>query len=160
MYLLTVPRLCYFCGSFLVFVFCVGLVFLSGHCSLVVTCWERADLLAFLCVMFYCVFVTFPCNVLERVWCLIVLIPGLEVIKLEYSLKLKIKHNDLLLAYTCPLAGNCHRVTYILFTPYPILFLYPIDIPLSYLTISYQYSNILYLPLLRFCPYIPFARKR
>ena len=33
----------------------------------------------------------------------------------------------------------CHRVTYILFTPYPILFLYPIDIPLSYLTISYPY---------------------
>ena len=26
--------------------------FLSVHCSLVVTCWERADLLALLCVMF------------------------------------------------------------------------------------------------------------
>ena len=34
------------------------------HCSLVVTCWERANLLALLCVIFTCVFVTFPCGVL------------------------------------------------------------------------------------------------
>ena len=32
--------------------------------------------------------------------------PGLEVIKLEYRLKLKIKHNDWLLADTCPQAAN------------------------------------------------------
>ena len=32
--------------------------------------------------------------------------PGLEVIKLEYSLKLKIKCNDMLLADTCPQAAN------------------------------------------------------
>ena len=32
--------------------------------------------------------------------------PGLEVIKLEYSLKLKIKHIDWLLADTCPQAAN------------------------------------------------------
>ena len=32
--------------------------------------------------------------------------PGLEVIKLEYSLKLKIKHSDWLLADTCPQAAN------------------------------------------------------
>ena len=32
--------------------------------------------------------------------------PGLEVIKLEYSLRLKIKCNDLLFADTCPLAAN------------------------------------------------------
>ena len=32
--------------------------------------------------------------------------PGLEVIKLEYSLRLKIKHNDLLLADTCLQAAN------------------------------------------------------
>ena len=31
---------------------------------------------------------------------------GLDVIKLEYSLKLKIKHNDWLLADTCPQAAN------------------------------------------------------
>ena len=32
--------------------------------------------------------------------------PGLEVIKREYSLKLKIKRNDWLLADTCPQAAN------------------------------------------------------
>ena len=52
-------------------------VYLSAHCSLVVTCWKRADLLALLYVMIYCVFVTFPCGVLGQVWCLIVLIPDL-----------------------------------------------------------------------------------
>ena len=39
--------------------------------SLVVTCWERTDLLAFLCVMFSCFFV------LGQVWYLIVSIPDL-----------------------------------------------------------------------------------
>ena len=57
------------------FVFRVCRVFLSVRCSLVVTCWERADLLALLCVMFYCVFVASPCGVLDQVWCLIVSIP-------------------------------------------------------------------------------------
>ena len=51
--------------------------FLSVYCNLVVTCWERAKLLAFLCVMFYCVFVTFLCGVLGQVWYLIVSIPDL-----------------------------------------------------------------------------------
>ena len=36
--------------------------FLSVDWSLVVTCWERADHLAVLYVMFSCVFVTFPCD--------------------------------------------------------------------------------------------------
>ena len=47
---------------------------LSVHCSLVVTCWERADLLALVCD---CVFVTFPCSILGQVWYLIVSIPDL-----------------------------------------------------------------------------------
>ena len=51
--LLTVPRRCLFCGSFLLFMFLVCQVFLSVHCSLVVTCWEMAVLLALLYVMFY-----------------------------------------------------------------------------------------------------------
>ena len=42
-----------------------------------VTCWERADLLALLYVMFYCVFITFPNGVLGQVWCLTVSIPDL-----------------------------------------------------------------------------------
>ena len=44
--------------------------------SLVVTCWEMAYLLAHLCVILYCGFVTFPCGVLGQVY-LIVLIPDL-----------------------------------------------------------------------------------
>ena len=61
-FLLTVPRRCFFCGSFLLFMFCVCHAFLSVRCGLVVTCWKRANLLALLCVMFYC-FCHFP------VWC-------------------------------------------------------------------------------------------
>ena len=37
----------------------------------------RANLLTLLCVMFYCVFVTFPCGVLGQVWYLIVSISDL-----------------------------------------------------------------------------------
>ena len=87
-------------------------------------------------VMFNCLFVTFPCDSLAQVWYLIVLIRDLcplsyleksihsrltfimlnstdhatpiclEVIKLEYSLRLKIKRNDWLLADTCPQSAN------------------------------------------------------
>ena len=45
---------------FLLFVFHVCHAVSSVPCSLVVTWWERADLLALLFVMFSCVFVTFP----------------------------------------------------------------------------------------------------
>ena len=37
---------------------------------------------------------------------LLVLHSGLEVIKLEYNFRLKINHNDWLLADTCPPAAN------------------------------------------------------
>ena len=60
-------------------------VFLSVHCSLVVTCWERAGLLALLCVMFYCVFVTFPCCGLGQVCCLIVLMPDICLLSYFYT---------------------------------------------------------------------------
>ena len=50
---------------------------LSFHCSLLVTCRERANQLAFLYVMFSSVFVTFPCGVLGQVWYLVVSIPDL-----------------------------------------------------------------------------------
>ena len=46
LFLLTVPRRCFFCGSFLLFMFRVCHAFLSDHCSLVITCWDRANLLA------------------------------------------------------------------------------------------------------------------
>ena len=38
--------------------------------------------------------------------CGIVVYPGLEVIKLEFILRLKIKRNDWLFADTCPQAAN------------------------------------------------------
>ena len=67
----------FFCGSFLLFKFHVCRAYLSVHCSFVFTCWERANLLALLCVMFNCVFVTFPCGVLGQVSYLVVCIPDL-----------------------------------------------------------------------------------
>ena len=47
-FLLTVQRRCFFCRSFLSVMLHVGVccAMVSVPCSLVVTCWERADLLA------------------------------------------------------------------------------------------------------------------
>ena len=56
---------------------CLCHTLLSVSCSLVVTCWERADLFAILCVMLSCVFVTFPYGVLGQMWYLIVSIPDI-----------------------------------------------------------------------------------
>ena len=53
---------------------CLVCVMLS---SLVVTCWERADLLALVCDVYNCIFVTFPCGILGQVWYLIESIPDL-----------------------------------------------------------------------------------
>ena len=64
-FVLTVIRWCFYC------VFLCHIV-LSVPSSLVVACWERAGLLALLCVMFYCDFVTFQYGVLSQVWYLIV----------------------------------------------------------------------------------------
>ena len=50
--------------------------FTSVHRCLVVTSWERADLLALICDV-YCGFVTFQCGILGQVWYLIVSIPDL-----------------------------------------------------------------------------------
>ena len=58
------------------FVFFVSCAFLSVRCSLVVDCWERADLLALFCDA-CCVFVTFPCGIQGQVWYLIVYFPYL-----------------------------------------------------------------------------------
>ena len=49
---------------------------------LVITCWEGAELLALLCVMFSRVFVAFPNGVLNQVWYLIVSI--LDLCSLPY----------------------------------------------------------------------------
>ena len=50
---------------------CVYHAFASVFCCLVVTCWERADLLALVCDV-YCVVVTFPCGILGQVWYLLI----------------------------------------------------------------------------------------
>ena len=85
MFILTVLRWSLFCGSFLLFAFRVCRAFLSVHCSLVGNCWERADLLALLCVMFYCVFGTFPCGVLDQVCYLNVSIPDICILSYFYT---------------------------------------------------------------------------
>ena len=49
--------------TFLLFILRVCNPFLSVHCSLVVTCWERDNLLTLLYVIFSCVLFYFP------MWC-------------------------------------------------------------------------------------------
>ena len=55
---------------------CVSHAFASIHWCLVVTCWERADLLALVGDDYY-IFVTYPCGILGQVWYLIVSFPDL-----------------------------------------------------------------------------------
>ena len=62
--------------SFVFFVSCVSHAFTYVHCCLVVTCWERTDLLALVGDV-YCNCVTFPCDILGQVWYLIVSFPDL-----------------------------------------------------------------------------------
>ena len=59
---------------FVVYVLCLSCCHVC-HCSIVATCWEKANLLALLYVMFSCVYVTFPSGVMGQVWYLIVSIP-------------------------------------------------------------------------------------
>ena len=66
----------------MLFMACVCDAFASVHCCLVVTCWERADLLALVCDVYF-VFVTSPCGILGQVWYLIVSFP--DLCHLSYS---------------------------------------------------------------------------
>ena len=56
---LTVRRRYIFCRSFVLLLSCVYHAFASVHCCLVVTCWERADLMALVCGLKLC-FCWFP----------------------------------------------------------------------------------------------------
>ena len=58
------------------FMYCACHAFASVYCCLVVYCWERADLMAFVCDV-YCVFATFPFGILSQVWYLILSFPDL-----------------------------------------------------------------------------------
>ena len=64
-----------------VFVSCVSHAFASVHCCLVVTRWERADLLLLVGDV-NCIFVNFPYGILGQVWYLIVWFP--DVCRLSY----------------------------------------------------------------------------
>ena len=52
------PRRCFFWGSFLSFMFhiCLCYAVLSVRCNIVITYWERADLLNLLFVLFACIY--------------------------------------------------------------------------------------------------------
>ena len=64
------------------FVYCVSHAFAAVHCFLVVTCWERADLLA----LVGDVYVFLLLGILGKVWCLIVSFPDLcRFLTLTYS---------------------------------------------------------------------------
>ena len=70
---------------------CVYHAVLYVPSSLLVTCWERADILALLYTMFSCVFVTVPYGVLGQVWYLIVSIPDLCLLPYFHSVCFKDK---------------------------------------------------------------------
>ena len=58
----------------MLFMSCGCHAFASVHCCLVVTCRERADLLALVCDV-YCDFIAFPFGILGQVWYLIYQFP-------------------------------------------------------------------------------------
>ena len=55
----------------------LNMVDVSVPCNLAIASWETVALLALLCVMFSCIFVTFSCDVFGQVWYLNVSIPDL-----------------------------------------------------------------------------------
>ena len=63
----------YFYVSSLLFMFYMYHAFLSVHCSLVFTCWEWANILILLCLMFFFILKT-PKVILEFIYLLINLI--------------------------------------------------------------------------------------
>ena len=91
----------------MLFEFRVCQAVLSVHCNLVVTCWERADILILLCVMFSCVFVTFSFGVLGQVRYLIVSIPVFFAFFLIYNRRV-----ILVFAFDSLQAGNFCILSY------------------------------------------------
>ena len=70
----------------IIFIICASCLTYCLVCILIVTCWERADLLALFCVMFSCAFFfSFPYGVLGWVWYLILLIPDRETFMLSFD---------------------------------------------------------------------------
>ena len=100
-FLMTVLRRFFFCGPFVLFIFCVCHDFASVHCCLVVTCLVMADLLALVCEV-YCDFVTFPCGILCQVWYLIVLIPDLYRLSYFFPIFFKVLVTIPVFRLLCP----------------------------------------------------------
>ena len=73
--LTDVGRVFLTCQACLLICICLCNIVLPVSCNLVVTCWERAELLALLYVLLR--FVTFTYGVLDQAWYLIVSIPDL-----------------------------------------------------------------------------------
>ena len=72
------------------FYVCLCYAVLSVPCSLLITCWERADFLALLFLMFSCFFFVFcffifPYGIQGQVWYLVVSFPGLYLLLYCYG---------------------------------------------------------------------------
>ena len=115
-FLLTFIRRCFFCGSFILFLSCFVLLSCTSVCwCLVVTCWERADLLTLVCDV-QLRRRRFPIGILGQVWCLIVSIPDLcplsyldtNMIKPNWVAKRVCLKNDFTQSY--PLSSIISRV--------------------------------------------------
>ena len=114
---------------------CYCNVFLSVHCNLVVICWESAGLLALLYVMFYYVFVTFPCGVLGQVCCLIVSIPNLCLLSNFKDVSI-----DERARVWCCVCGQAHLGLIVGFLLLRYSFVYTVE-PLSFF-ISFLYLDL------------------
>ena len=79
---------------------------LSVSCSLVISCLERADLLALLCEMFPCVCVTFPCGVSGQVWYFIVMIPDICLLFYFYMYTVAYYTSFILPILSAPVASS------------------------------------------------------
>ena len=73
----------FFCVS------CISHDYESVLCCLVVTCWERADLMDIVGDV-YCIFVIFSYDILGQVWYLIISLPNFTCILYVYTVGIKI----------------------------------------------------------------------
>ena len=99
---------------------------LSVSYSFVITCWERAALLALLFVMFSCVFVTFPYDVPGHMWYLVVSIPESLPSYLACCVQKNTLISVLVMLYFNSLSGVPGQVRYLIVL-IPILCLYFVE---------------------------------
>ena len=95
----------------MLFLYCVCHAFASAHCCLVVTCWERADLLAFMCCVKLCGYY-FPIWYPGQVWYLIVLISELCPLSYFHTVHIVV-HNLYRLFWYSDKVIDCIQIDYI-----------------------------------------------